>query len=147
MNRIKLFILNVIFTCQNIFAADTIIINSILGTAKGTRVRRKRDRRKKKNIFTPPRSQSAILDLQPKRIEVFNFVGKSQSTKLDEKLNRSIRIAFTDDRAYWIHDSSFYTADVIDGRVDPESAIIIDMFTASDKDLEMYLAIIDGLKE
>ena len=103
--------------------------------------------RKKKRAmsFNMPTSQSQLLNMQSGFSVPSNLLG-SQSKKLDEKLNRNVRVAFTNDKAYWIYDNSFYSAVLVDGEVDAQSAEVVDMFSASDNELSEYLHIIDGLK-
>ncbi len=103
--------------------------------------------RKKKRAmsFNMPTSQSQLLNMQSGFSVPSNLLG-SQSKKLDEKLNRNVRVAFTNDKAYWIYDNSFYSAVLVDGEVDAQSAAVVDMFSASDNELSEYLHIIDGLK-
>lgn len=84
--------------------------------------------------------------MQPKYTVSYEYSG-SQSEELDKKLNRSVRVAFTDTRAYWISDNTFYSAECSDGEVLTETAEAVDMFTASDKELQNYMVIIDSLKE
>ncbi len=102
-------------------------------------------RKKKVMTFSMPTSQSQLLNMQSGFSVPPNLMG-SQTKKLDEKLNRNVRVAFTDDKAYWIYDNSFYSAVLVDGEVDAQSAQIVDMFSASDNELSKYLHIIDGLK-
>ena len=102
-------------------------------------------RKKKVMTFSMPTSQSQLLNMQSGFSVPSNLMG-SQTKKLDEKLNRNVRVAFTADKAYWIYDNSFYSAVLVDGEVDAQSAEVVDMFSASDNELSEYLHIIDGLK-
>jgi hypothetical protein len=134
MNKIKLFILMLIYACQYTSTIAIITTYSLFSR-----------RKKKVMTFSMPTSQSQLLNMQSGFSVPPNLMG-SQTKKLDEKLNRNVRVAFTDDKAYWIYDNSFYSAVLVDGEVDAQSAQIVDMFSASDNELSKYLHIIDGLK-
>lgn len=135
MNKIKFLFFMIVYTCQNASTVAIIATYSIFS-------------RKKKKVmnFKLPLSQSQLLNMQSSNYMIPNFIG-SQTKKLDEKLNRNVRVAFTEDKAYWIHDNNFYSAVLADGEVVVESAEVVDVFSASDNDLSKYLHIIDGLKE
>jgi hypothetical protein len=134
MNKIKLFILMLIYACQYTSTIAIIATYSLFSRKK-----------KKAMNFSMPTSQSQLLNMQSGFSVPSNLLG-SQSKKLDEKLNRNVRVAFTNDKAYWIYDNSFYSAVLVDGEVDAQSAAVVDMFSASDNELSEYLHIIDGLK-
>lgn len=135
MNKIKFLFFMIVYTCQNASTVAIIATYSIFSRKK-----------KKKMNFQLPLSQSQLLNMHSGNYVIPNFVG-SQTKKLDEKLNRNVRVAFTEDKAYWIHDNNFYSAVLADGEVVVESAEVVDVFSASDNDLSKYLHIIDGLKE
>ena len=132
--KIKFLFFMINYTCQVAFTVGIITTYSIFS-------------RKKKKVmsFTAPTSQSQLLDMQSSNYVIPSYTG-SQTKKLDEKLNRNVRVAFTEDKAYWIHDNNFYSAVLEDGEVVVESAEVVDVFSASDNDLSRYLHIIDGLK-
>lgn len=134
MNKIKLFILMLIYACQYTSTIAIITTYSLFSRKK-----------KRAMSFNMPTSQSQLLNMQSGFSVPSNLLG-SQSKKLDEKLNRNVRVAFTNDKAYWIYDNSFYSAVLVDGEVDAQSAEVVDMFSASDNELSEYLHIIDGLK-
>jgi hypothetical protein len=134
MNKIKLFILMLIYACQYTSTIAIITTYSLFSRKK-----------KRAMSFNMPTSQSQLLNMQSGFSVPSNLLG-SQSKKLDEKLNRNVRVAFTNDKAYWIYDNSFYSAVLVDGEVDAQSAAVVDMFSASDNELSEYLHIIDGLK-
>ena len=132
--KIKLFILMLIYACQYTSTIAIITTYSLFSRKK-----------KRAMSFNMPTSQSQLLNMQSGFSVPSNLLG-SQSKKLDEKLNRNVRVAFTNDKAYWIYDNSFYSAVLVDGEVDAQSAEVVDMFSASDNELSEYLHIIDGLK-
>jgi hypothetical protein len=134
MTKIKIFILMLIYACQYTSTIAIITTYSLFSR-----------RKKKVMTFSMPTSQSQLLNMQSGFSVPSNLMG-SQTKKLDEKLNRNVRVAFTADKAYWIYDNSFYSAVLVDGEVDAQSAEVVDMFSASDNELSEYLHIIDGLK-
>lgn len=61
---------------------------------------------------------------------------------------QSVNIAIVDNKAYWVYDNTFYTADIkIDGEIDTDNAIPVDVFSASKKEAVNLLKILDSLKE
>jgi hypothetical protein len=61
--------------------------------------------------------------------------------------NTRIRIAFTDNRAYWIRDNKVFEAAVIDGMVQEDSAKVVDMMALDDVKLKDMMFIIESLTE
>lgn len=59
-----------------------------------------------------------------------------------------INIAIVDKKAYWVHDNTFYVAEVDDnGRIDTDNAQPIDVFSLSKKQAANLLKILDSLKD
>ena len=68
----------------------------------------------------------------------------TQSKKRQEE--RGTKIIITeDDKAYWVIDNIFYTANVINGKPDFENARPIDTSNMSKKELDKMLFILDNL--
>lgn len=68
---------------------------------------------------------------------------KTQSEKIREK--NIIRVAIVNDKAYFVHDNTFYTAEVINGEVDRSSASPINAFDMSKKEMKKLLSILDNM--
>jgi len=69
----------------------------------------------------------------------------TQSNKYQE--SAYIKIIIVDGRAYWIKGNTFYTADIVDGTVDKESAKQVDTMSMNDVELKKMLVIVETLRE
>jgi len=69
----------------------------------------------------------------------------SQLTKRREK--DTIKVIVVDEKAYWVSDNVFYTADAIEGNPIPETAKPLDTKKMSNKDVSKMLFILDNLKD
>lgn len=70
----------------------------------------------------------------------------SQQTQLDKiRKKNTIKVAITDDKAYWVQDNIFYESDIVDGCIDSESSKPIDAHKLSSKELNKLLDILDGI--
>lgn len=58
-----------------------------------------------------------------------------------------IKIAFTDNTAYWIKDNTVFEASVVDGLVQEDSAKVVDMMALDDVKLKDMMFIIETLTE
>ena len=58
-----------------------------------------------------------------------------------------IKIAFTNDSAYWIKDNKVFEASVVDGLVQEDSAKVVDMMALDDVKLKDMMFIIETLTE
>jgi len=61
--------------------------------------------------------------------------------------NNYVRVAFADDKAYWLNGSAVMVADVVDGEVDVDSAVQYDAIGAPSGELTKLMFILDNLKE
>ena len=88
--------------------------------------------------------------------DTHNFLKEffSRDTEIKEKTTqakkrqeeRGTKIIITeDDKAYWVMDNIFYTANVINGKPDFENARPIDTSNMSKKELDKMLFILDNL--
>lgn len=68
---------------------------------------------------------------------------KTQSQKIREK--NIIKVAIIKDKAYFVHENTFYTAKLIDGEVDRSSASPINAFDISKKEMQKLLSILDNM--
>ena len=70
----------------------------------------------------------------------------SQVERLFESV--STRIAIVNDHAYWIKDNNVYKSNLDEeGKIDIDSASVIDVFSLSEKEATHLLKIIDNLSE
>lgn len=58
-----------------------------------------------------------------------------------------VRVIITEDTAYWIKDSSVYSANIEDGFIDNNSAKPVDMMAIDDVQLDKMIFIVDKLTE
>jgi hypothetical protein len=88
---------------------------------------------------------SLISPLLPK-LEKTRKVVKSQASIIDRQNN--IKVIIMDNKAYWIKDNTFYTAEMsIDGTVNKESTSRVDTNSMSKVQLDKMLFIVDKLRE
>lgn len=85
-----------------------------------------------------------IKDVIPKeRFEKPKFI--TQSQKHVQK--NMLKVVIEKDKAYWILDNVFYTANAINGRIDEDTAKPLDIENMSTKELDNMLSILDDLKQ
>ena len=58
-----------------------------------------------------------------------------------------MRVMFLEDKAYWIKDNAFFTANVFDGIIDEESTSRVDIMGMDDVQLKEMSFIVDKLTE
>jgi hypothetical protein len=78
-----------------------------------------------------------------KRFDKPKFITQSQR----HVQKNMLRVVIEKDRAYWILDNVFYTANAINGRVDENTAKPLDIENMSTKELDKMLSILDDLKQ
>jgi hypothetical protein len=61
--------------------------------------------------------------------------------------DESITVAIVDDKAYWVSDNTFLTADVVDGTVDHDTVHPIDAFSIPFKEVTKMLFILDRIEK
>jgi hypothetical protein len=85
-----------------------------------------------------------IKSVIPKqRFEKPKFITQSQR----HIQKNMLRVVIEKDKAYWILDNVFYTANAINGRVDENTAKPLDIENMSTKELDKMLSILDDLKQ
>jgi hypothetical protein len=67
----------------------------------------------------------------------------TQMQKLQKK--NVIKVAIVKNKAYFVHENTFYTADIVDGEVDRASASPINAINMSKKEIENLLLILDNM--
>jgi len=94
-------------------------------------------------------SQSIIYEILapflPTNEELSYRVLKTQATK--HKKETTTKVLFIKDKAYWIQNNSFYTANFIDGSVDEESATKVDIMGMDAVQLKEMSFIVEKLTE
>lgn len=97
------------------------------------------------------RSQSTLYDLMGPVSIVSSFfqdpvpMPATQST--DHLQKTTVRILFTEDKAYWISNNCFYEAPIVDGEVDQDSKQPVDTMDLDPVQLEEIVFIVDKLTE
>ncbi len=92
-------------------------------------------------------SQSNIHDIiknylpKPSRVRP---VSTTQSIKHEQK--QHVKVIIAENKAYWIMQNNFYTANVYDGNIDRGSAEVVDTFSLDKEELDKMLFIMDQLK-
>jgi hypothetical protein len=82
--------------------------------------------------FTPKASKSS----EPANSQSRNYVSE-----------KMIRIIAIDDRAYWVKDNKFFSANLIDGKIDHDTTQEVNTISMSQKDVDKMLFILDRLKD
>lgn len=101
-----------------------------------------------KKDFVVKYSQSHILEIikpmlpAPERKKVNR---NTQSYKHEEKTN--VRVIILDDKAFWIKDNLFYSADFLGDAIDKDSTSIVDTMGMDKVQLDKMLFIIDQLRD
>lgn len=79
--------------------------------------------------------------------KTFDSIIKEAEEEIEEEYDKSISVAYLEDKAYWVVNNIFYQADIVDGEIDTESSKPIDPFKMSSRDLMKMLFILDNLTE
>lgn len=80
--------------------------------------------------------------------EILNSpIMSNQKDSQMEKIRKrnTIRVAIVNDKAYFVHDNTFYTAGLVNGEVDKSSASPINAFDISKREMKMLLSILDNM--
>lgn len=96
-------------------------------------------------LFTQSQIHKTLAPFLPTNQELKSVRQKTQSRNHYQK--NSMRVIFFEDKAFWIKDNSFYTANVVDGIVDEESAKRVDTMGMDKVELEEMSFIVDKLTE
>lgn len=93
-------------------------------------------------------SQSYIHDMVAPFQNIVFLDRYPQHTQSSKHLEASqLRIIMTGKNAYWIKDSKVYRADLLEGRVQEDSAKVLDMMALDKVELEEVIFIVDKLTE
>ena len=69
---------------------------------------------------------------------------KSQLSNYVEK--NTVKVIFIEDKAYWVSNNIFYSAEAVGGNVDIDTTEPVDTTNMSKKDIDKMLFILDNLK-
>jgi hypothetical protein len=67
----------------------------------------------------------------------------SQLEKIRKK--NIVKVAIIGDKAYWVHNNTFYQSNIINGYIDNEGASPIDAHNLSKKELDNLLKVLDNI--
>lgn len=71
---------------------------------------------------------------------------KSKKTQMTNRMdNDAVKVVLTEDRAYWVADNIFYTANLVNDKPDMSTASPIDTSNLSKDDIDKMLFILDNL--
>lgn len=99
-----------------------------------------------KNLkYSQSHIHSIVFPLLPKN-KIIKKIKKTQSLMHHKKT--TLKVIIMDNRAYWIKDNAFYTADMsVDGTVNKDTTRLVDTTTMSKVQLDKMLFIVDRLSE
>lgn len=86
----------------------------------------------------------SIRTLIPKKL---NNKEKIESQSAKHAANTMIKIIVIDNKAYWVKDNVFYSADTDNGDIVSPTAEPVDISTMSKKDIDKMLFILDNLRK
>lgn len=86
-----------------------------------------------------------LKDILPTNNELKQKRTKSQSINFNKK--NTIRIIFLDNKAYWIANNTFFSADVINGEIVEDSTSQVDTMGMSKVELDRMSFIVEKLTE
>jgi hypothetical protein len=104
-----------------------------------------KDQKVKPIRYSQSHVHSLVFPLLPKPEKIKKII-KSQASIIDKQ--NHIKVIIMDNKAYWIKDNTFYTAEMsIDGTVDKDSTTRVDTDSMSKVQLDKMLFIVDKLRE
>lgn len=102
---------------------------------------------REEGIRSVMKSQSSIHGKVNAFIPKPNQSKETKSQSRNYVSERMIKIIAIDGKAYWVKDNVFFSADMIDGRVDRNTTKEVDTINMSKSELDKMLFIIDKLKD
>jgi hypothetical protein len=69
-----------------------------------------------------------------------------RSQSLNHETKQHVKVIITEDKAYWIMNNNFYSANVVEGSIDKDSTSVVDTFSLDQEELDKMLFILDQLK-
>ena len=99
-----------------------------------------------KNIYSQSYMHKILLPFLPTNSQINRMTPKKTQARLFyNKLY--IKILFLDNKAYWIKDNTFYSADVVDKQVIEETTKIVDIMSMDKVELDKMSFIVEKLTE
>lgn len=100
-----------------------------------------------KRILQPTKYKQSDLHRALKSFNIFiNKPKIKKKSQLDKMLEENVvNVIVLDNKAYWVLNNVFYTAEYIDGKVDSETTQPIDTSDMSKDDIDKMLFILDKL--
>lgn len=94
-------------------------------------------------------TQSYVYELIRPFVSIYGYVTEEKQTQATKHFNNLfIKIVFTEDKAYWIEDTTFYVADLSeDGLVQKDTAKQVDTMSMSKVELDDIKVIVEKLTE
>ena len=71
---------------------------------------------------------------------------RQQSQSLKHIEENTVKVIFIEDKAYWVSNNIFYSAEIVEGGIDVDSTQPVDTTNMSKKDIDKMLFILDNLK-
>lgn len=100
-----------------------------------------------KGIKSAIRSQSFVYN----KTKQFIPKGLKNREYISQSMNHSnkfmVKVMVIDNSAYWVKDNTFFTADVKEGAVMPETTRQVDTLDMSKQDIDKMIFILDKLKD
>lgn len=93
------------------------------------------------------KSQSAIHNKTKQFSPPSEIKTKSASQSRNYVSEKLLKIIAVDGKAYWIKDNKFFTAKMIDGKINHDTTEEVNTINMSKDDLDKMLFIIDSLKD
>jgi hypothetical protein len=91
-------------------------------------------------------SQSHIHNIIKDYIPKPTRLAISKSQSLNHETKQHVKVIITEDKAYWIMNNNFYSANVVEGSIDKDSTSVVDTFSLDQEELDKMLFILDQLK-
>jgi hypothetical protein len=91
--------------------------------------------------------QSAVYEMI--RDFIPDDINKTQTkqTQLDKHIEKTnMKVVIVEGQAYWILENVFYTGDMVDGAIVPESSRKVDTSSMSQQEIDKMLFIVDHLR-
>ena len=105
---------------------------------------------KKRMIFLKKHKyrQSSVYEMIKDFIPKQRFDSPKIITQSQKHIQKNmLRVVISEEKAYWILDNVFYTANAINGRVDEETIKPLDIDNMPTRELDKMLSILDDLKQ
>lgn len=84
--------------------------------------------------------------MRNQRIKSNSFSAKIKDSQLEQfRKKHTIRVAIIGDKAYWVHNNTFYETKVIDGEINNSLAQPIDTEKLTNKEVRMLMDILDSI--